>query len=140
MDPSAEPARLVNVRRFLMGLSADRPEDVASLLAPGVVYTVPGHSPLSGVYHGTAEVHDHIRHLFRATSGTFEVLKWVDWLVGLSHVAALQFVQAQGDGIVFRSHLVYVVETDLHDLITGIRVYFENESNVDAFFASLPPV
>jgi len=95
-----------------MGIATDRSADVLSLLSPTVVYAVPGEGPLSGVFRGRAEVSEHIGELFRITSGTFEVLKWVDWLVGLNHVAALQYAQAQGHGAIFRGHVVYVVETD----------------------------
>ena len=138
MPESPEPARLVNVRRFLMGIATDNSADVLSLLSPKVVYTVPGRGPLSGTFRGPAEVYDHVDKLFRITSGTFEVLKWIDWLVGLTHVAALQYAQAQGDSLIYRSHHVWVVDTDLDDLLTNIRIFFENQPEADAFFASLP--
>jgi hypothetical protein len=37
----------------------------------------------------------HIRQLFDARLGTLDVLKTVDWLVGLTSVAVVQFAQAQ---------------------------------------------
>jgi ketosteroid isomerase-like protein len=137
VSEAAEPARLVNVRQFLMGVTADGASDVLPLLSPKVVYTVPGHGPLAGVYRGPDEVAEHIRKLFRVTSGTFQILKWVDFLVGLSHVAAVQYAQAQGDGIVYRGHQVYLVETDQQDLVTRIQVFFEDQTVADTFFASL---
>jgi ketosteroid isomerase-like protein len=137
VSEAGEPARLVNVRRFLMGITANKSDDVLSLLAPDVVYTVPGHSPLAGVFHGPAEVHEHIDKLFRVTSGRVEILKWVDWLVGLSHVAAMQLAQAQGGGVVYRNHHLFVVETDRHDLLTDIRVLFEDQDGADVFFARI---
>ena len=138
MAPPAEPTRLVNVRRFLMAVSTDRSADVLPLLAPNVVYTVPGRGPTAGVFRGPAAVHEHVVELFRLTSGTFEVLKWVDWLVGQSHVAALQFAQAQGNGVIFRTHVVYIVETDQDDLLSSIQVFFGDQSDADTFFAGLP--
>jgi hypothetical protein len=120
-----------------MGISADKSADVLSLLSPDVVYTVPGHGPMAGVFRGPAEVYDHIGKLFRITSGTFEVLKWVDWLVGLTHVAALQYAQAQGDSVIYRSHHVYVVDTDQNDLLSNIRIFFENQTEADTFFTNL---
>jgi len=122
-----------------MGIATDRSADVLSLLSPTVVYAVPGEGPLSGVFRGRAEVSEHIGELFRITSGTFEVLKWVDWLVGLNHVAALQYAQAQGHGAIFRGHVVYVVETDQHDLLSSIRIYFENQIAAETFFGNLQP-
>jgi hypothetical protein len=136
---SAEPARLVNARRFLMGITTDNSGDVLSLLSPDVIFTVQGQGPLAGVFRGPVEVSEHIGKLFRATSGTFEVLKWVDWLVGLSHVAALQFAQAQGGDVIYRNHHMFVIETGENDLLTKIRVFFEDQTDADAFFASLPP-
>jgi ketosteroid isomerase-like protein len=113
-------------------------DDVFSLLSPDVVYTVPGPSPLAGVFRGPAEVSEHISKLLSATSGTFEVLKWIDWLLGTSHIAALQLAQAQGEGMIYRNHHIYVVETDQHDLLTSIRIFFENEAAADSFFSRLP--
>jgi hypothetical protein len=120
-----------------MGIATDRSADVLTLLSPAVVYTVPGEGPMSGVFRGPAEVHKHIGELFRITSGSFETLKWVDWLVGLNHVAALQLAQAQGSGAIFRGHVVYVVETDQHDLLSSIRLFFENQVAAETFFGSL---
>jgi ketosteroid isomerase-like protein len=134
---SAEPARLVNARQFLMGITTNNSADVLSLLSPDVVYTVSGHSPLAGVFHGPVEVHEHIRQLFRATSGTFDVLKTVDWLLGLTHVAAMQFAQAQVGGAIYRNHHLFVFETDQHDLLATIRLFFEDQRDADAFFAKV---
>jgi ketosteroid isomerase-like protein len=133
-----EPARLVNAQRFFMGITTDKPHDVLPLLSPDVVYAVPGHSPMAGIYRGPAEVLEHMDKLFSITSHTFEVLKWVDWLVGLTHVAAVQFAQAQGSGSVYRSHHVYLVETDQHDLITKVQIFFEDQARADTFFSNLP--
>ena len=136
-DP-VEPARLVNARRFLMGISTGHADAVLALLAPTVVYTVSGHSPLAGTVHGPVEVQEHVRRVFRATSGTIDVLKWDDWLVGQNHVAALQFAQAQGAGMVHRNHLVFLIETDRHDLLTNIQLLFGNQDEADRFLARLP--
>jgi len=138
MSESVEPAHFVNARRFLMGITTNNSADVLPLLSPDVVYTVSGHSPLAGSYHGPDEVHDHIRKLFRITAGAVEILKWVDWLVGLTHVAALQYAQAQGGGSIYRNSHMFVLESDQRGLITKIRLIFEDQDKADAFFASLP--
>lgn len=137
MAESAEPARLVNARRFFLGLTSGD-DALLSLLSPDVVYTVPGRSQLAGVFHGPAEVGEHISKLLSATSWTFEVLKWIDWLLGTSHIAALQLAQAQGEGMIYRNHHIYVVETDQHDLLASIRIFFENQAAADSFFSRLP--
>jgi ketosteroid isomerase-like protein len=136
----AEPARLVNARRFLMGIIAGDTRDVLSLLSPDVVYTVPGRSSMAGVFRGPEEVAEHTGRLFSATSGTLETLKWVDWLVGLTHVAALQFAQAQGGGVIYRNHHMFVIEAGQDGLLTSIQVFFADQAEADAFFANLPPV
>jgi ketosteroid isomerase-like protein len=135
---STEPARLVNARRFLMGITSDSSTDVLSLLAPDVVYTVSGHGPLAGVFHGPTEVDAHFGRLFRATSGTLDVLKSVDWLVGMTHVAAIQFVRAQANGVIYRSHQMFVFETDQRDLLTRIRLFFQDQDSADVFLAKVP--
>ena len=119
---SIEPTRLANVRRFLMGITTNHSGDVLSLLSPDVVYTVTGHSPFAGVFHGPAEVYAYVRELFRVTSNTIEILKWVDWLVGETHIAALQLAQAQGGSARYRNYHLFVVETGPTDLLTDIRI------------------
>jgi ketosteroid isomerase-like protein len=138
MSESAEPARLVNSRRFLMGITADDSGNIASLLSPEVVYTVSGHSPLAGVFQGPSEVDAHIGQLFSATSGTFEVLKTVDWLVGLTNVAVIQYAQAQAGGMIYRGHHMFVFETDRHDLLTNIWLFFEDPDGADRLLAKVP--
>ena len=122
-----------------MGVTNDHPQDVLSLLSPDVVYTVPGRSPLAGVFRGPDEVYGHLAKLLSGTTHTLETLKWIDWLVGLSHVAALQFVQAQGNGVVYRNHHMYVIESGEDDLLSNIRVFFEDQTQADRFFADLLP-
>lgn len=139
MPESPEPARLVNARRFLMGITSDNSPDVLPLLSPEVVFTVPGQHPLAGVFHEPDGVCEHIGRLFSTTSGSFEILKWVDWLVGLSHVAALQYAQAQGGGVIYRHHHLFLVETSEQDLLTAVRVFFEDQADADAFFTNLAP-
>jgi hypothetical protein len=63
LSDSTEPARLVNARRFLLGITTNNSADALTLLAPEVVYTVAGHSPLAGVFHGPAQVDAHLRQL-----------------------------------------------------------------------------
>ncbi len=138
LSEAAEPPRLVNARRFVMGITNGNSADVLPLLAPDVVYTVPGHSQLAGVFHGPTQTDAHLRQLFNATSGTFDVLKTVDWLVGLNNVAVIQFGQAQAGGVIYRGHHMFVFETDRHDLLTNIWLFFEDLDGVDRLLAKVP--
>jgi hypothetical protein len=137
MELSAEPPRLTNTRRFLMDISTNRSAEAFGLLSPNVTYTVAGRSPMPGVFHGPPEVQDHIIKLLRVTAGTFQVLKWIDWLVGLTHVSALQFAQAQGRGMIYRGHHLFLVETDHNDLLVDIRLFFEDQFEADRFFKQI---
>jgi hypothetical protein len=111
---------------------------MASLLSPDVDYSVSGRSPLAGMFHGPAQVIAHIRRLFSATSGTFEILKTVDWLVGLTNVAVIQLAQAQADGLIYRSHHMFVFETDRHDLLINIWLFFQDPDGADRLLANVP--
>jgi ketosteroid isomerase-like protein len=129
-----EPQRLINARQFFLSYSKDRVDDALRLLAPDVVYSVPGNSPISGVFHGPEEVRRHIVKLLDFSRGTFEVLKWIDWVIGETHVAALQYAQAQTHFHVYRGHHIYLVEFNQDDLLSAINIFFEDQAAADRFF------
>jgi ketosteroid isomerase-like protein len=131
---SSEPQRLLNAKRFFLSYSLAGLDEAVQLLSPGVVYTVPGRHRLSGVFRGPDEVRRHIADLVDFSRGTFEVLQWIDWLVGESHVMAIQYAQAQHAGQIYRNHHLYLVESDADALVTDIKVYFEDLSAADGFF------
>jgi ketosteroid isomerase-like protein len=135
MPNSPEPARLVNVRKFFLSLSNEQLDEVDHLLSPGITYTVPGKSSLSGVFRGPAEVKGHLAHLLTLSSNTYDVLQWVDWMVGESHIAVLQSVQLQKDRAIYRAQTLFLVQNDPDDLLSDIRVYFENQEDFATFFA-----
>ncbi len=117
-----------------MDLSANQLDDAVHLLAPDVTYTVPGRSVMSGVYHGPAEVRQHLARLYEFSKRTYEVLKWVDWMLGESHVAALQYAQVQGHSEVYRGHHLFLIESDRNDALSDIKVFFENQEGANRFF------
>jgi ketosteroid isomerase-like protein len=121
-----------------MGITTGNSADVVSLLSPDVIYTVSGHHPLAGTFHGPIEVDAHLRQLFSVTSGTFEVLKSIDWLVGLTNVAVIQFAQAEAGGRIYQGHHMFVLEADQHDLLTKLLLFFEDPNTVDRFLAQVP--
>jgi hypothetical protein len=49
------------------------------------------------------------------------VLKWIDWMVGESHIAALQYAQMQRTGMLYRSHHLYVVKHDQNNGLDPVR-------------------
>ena len=135
MAHSPEPQRLLNARQFFLSYSQMHLDDTVPLLSPNVVYTVPGHHQLSGVFHGPDEVRRHMATLVDYSKGTFEVLKWLDWMVGETHMAALQYAQAQNTGRIYRGHHLYLLKSDSDDLLSDIRVFFEDQAAADRFFA-----
>jgi len=130
-----EPQRLINARRFFLGYSREHVDDAVELLSPHIVYSVPGRSRLSGVFHGPDEVRRHIVKLIDFSRGTFEVLKWMDWMIGETHITVLQHAQAQTDGRIYRGHHMYLLEFDPDDLLSTITVFFEDQAAADRFFA-----
>jgi ketosteroid isomerase-like protein len=135
MPKSPEPARLVNVRKFFLSLSNDELDEVDRLLSPGITYTAPGNHPLAGVFHGPEEVKRHLERLLDFSARTYDVLKWVDWMVGESHIAVLQSLQLQRDSAIYRGQTLFLVQSDRDGLLSDIRVYFEDQQDADAFFA-----
>jgi hypothetical protein len=133
MEHSPEPQRLVNARQFFLSFSTHL-DDAARLLSPNVVCTVPGQNKLSGVFHGPDEVRGHLATLVEYAGGTFEVLKWLDWMVGETHMTALQYAQAQSGARIYRGKHLYLLESDSDDLLSDIRVFFEDQAAADRFF------
>jgi ketosteroid isomerase-like protein len=135
MAHSAEPQRLLNARKFFLSYSMKQLDEAVQLLSPNVVYTVPGNSHISGSFRGPEEVRRHIVKLIELSRGTFEVLKWMDWMVGETHISALQYAQAQGHGDIYRGHHLYLLESDPDDLLSSIKVFFEDQAAADRFFS-----
>jgi hypothetical protein len=134
MVSTPEPQRLINARRFFLSYSKEHVDDAVQLLSPHVVYSVPGHNRVAGVFHGPDEVRRHIVKLIDFSSGTFEVLKWMDWMIGETHITALQYAQAQTRGRIYRGHHIYLLEFDPDDLLSAITVFFEDQPAADRFF------
>lgn len=124
----------MNARRFFLSYSLSDLDEALPLLSPDVVYTVPGDNKLSGVFQGRDEVRRHIAALIDYSQGTFEVLKWLDWMVGETHITALQYAQAQNAHRIYRGHHLYLLETDSDDLVSDIKIFFENQASADQFF------
>lgn len=135
MEHSPEPQRLVNARQFFLSFSLTHLDDATGLLSPTVVCTVPGRNRLSGVFHGPDEVRRHLAMLVEYSGGTFEILKWMDWMVGETHMTALQYAQAQRGARIYRGHHLFLLESDSDDLLSDIRVFFEDQAATDRFFA-----
>lgn len=63
-------------------------QELRALLDPGIVWTVPGASPIAGIYRGTEEVFAYFANRRDRAAGTFRMHRR-DVLVGRPHIAAL---------------------------------------------------
>jgi hypothetical protein len=134
MARSPDPQRSLNARQFFLSNSPEHLDNAVALLSPTVVFTVPGHYKLAGVFPGPDEVRRHIATLVDYSEGTFEVLKWMDWMVGETHITGLQYALAQNAGRIYRGHHLYLLESDTDDRLSDIKVIFEDQAAADQFF------
>jgi ketosteroid isomerase-like protein len=133
-NSTEEPSRLKNAQRFLMHVGHQDTEEAVALLAPAVVYQVPGNNPLSGRFVGRDDVQRHLAELFRSTRGTYDLIQWEDWMVGGEHISVLAYVQMQRDGRVLDAHFVSVLRFDTDDRICEINFFPDDLRKVDRFF------
>jgi ketosteroid isomerase-like protein len=125
----------VKAREFFMSCSMDELDKAVQVLSPDATLVVPGHSNMAGTFHGPHQIAGHVKRLFELTHGTYEVLKWDDWLLGDSHLAALLNSQAQAHGAVYRIGQVFLVRFDPHDLLDEIRIFYEDQDRADRLFS-----
>jgi uncharacterized protein len=86
-EPTAILDRLHTAQNALYGGGSDRA--IRALLNPGITWTVPGSSPIAGIYHGIEEVLAYFADRRARAAGTFR-LHHCDVLVGTgSRIAAL---------------------------------------------------
>ena len=138
MPSPDDPTRMVNARRFFMSFATNRVDDAIHLLSPEVTYIVPGHSTISGVYHGPDEVRRHLATVLEVSKGAYDVLKWVDWMAGETHVAVLQRARLQRRGLIYHGHHLFVVQFDCDDALSVVTIYFEDQYRADRFFSWKP--
>jgi ketosteroid isomerase-like protein len=134
MTDSSLPTRLATAQEFLLHIGHPDFDRAIGLLSPQVVYRIPGRHALAGTFHGPDEVTAHLTTLLERTTGTFEALKWEDWLVGQDHVAALVTVHVQSNASAYTGRHLFLVTFDVDDRISGISVFFENEDSAERFF------
>lgn len=107
----------------------------AALLDPEVTYRVPGTSRIAGTFKGPQAVIEHVHELMAMTDNTVNVVQWVDWMIGVNHLAGLVDFGLQRGASLNRVRAILLVEMSAEDLIRHIEVFFSNQANVDRFFA-----
>jgi ketosteroid isomerase-like protein len=134
MPDSARPTRLEAAQQFVMHIGHRDSERAMELLSPRVVYRVQGQHQLAGTFSGREAVTTHLMRLLERTKGTFEALKWEDWLLGENHVAALANIRVEADGRLYTGRHLYLVSFDIDDKIAEVVVFFEDQRAVERFF------
>jgi acyl-CoA thioesterase FadM len=94
-DAARVVSRLHEAQAELYGGGSRAP--LEAVLAPDVVWHVPGASPISGTYHGVAEVVGYMEARRELASGTF-TMHPRELLVGDQHVASLTDGTLEHDG------------------------------------------
>jgi ketosteroid isomerase-like protein len=134
MTDAPRPSRLDAAKSFVFHIGAVDLGAAIELLSPNVRYSVEGSNALAGHFSGRNEVAGHLCALAERTMGTFNPVKWEDWLLGEHHVAALIQVHMQADGRVFVGRYLFLMKFDADDLISEITVFVENAESADRFF------
>lgn len=96
------------------------------LLSDNVTYKVHGHRELARGITGRDAVAKHLVELVERSGGGYESLKWVDWMVGNDHVAAIAQILVQATGQRFEGPVLFVVEFDSDDKIDEIVVFAQD--------------
>lgn len=131
---AASPTRLARAQRFLLAVGTPAFADAVGELSPDVTCRVLGSNAFSGTYTGREAVAAHLDRIVRFTRGTLDPVKWLDWLVGVDHVAALVEVHAQGQGARFHGRHLLLVRFDQLDRVDEVTVFFENLAAAERFF------
>jgi ketosteroid isomerase-like protein len=126
--------RVDRVRRCFLALAAGDVDAAGSELAEDVEYRVPGRSQLSGTYQGRPAVLARFRALFERTAGDVDAIKWVDWMVGVDHVAVLLRVMMEVDLHRQVGDRLFVVDFDPQGAIRSIDMYLHDEADLSSLF------
>jgi ketosteroid isomerase-like protein len=137
MPEDARPTRLSIAREFLTSIGKGDVGPALALLSPQAVYRVTGRHAMAGVFSGSEDIAHHLALLYQRTKGTFDTVKWEDWLVGEEHVAALSDVHMDVDRRMYSARHLTLVRFDLDDLIREITVYFEDEPSLERFLGTV---
>jgi ketosteroid isomerase-like protein len=130
---NTDPARLDIVKRFLVLIGNQDIDAATKLLSPHVLYRVPVHNEKAGKFSGPGEVAEHLAHLFEAIRGTFDLLKWEDWLVGEQRIGALATVRMQRNGQVITEEIVFLLTLDEHNQISTVNLYLGDPEQFQRF-------
>jgi hypothetical protein len=136
---TVKPTRLERTQRFLTHVGRFDPSWANEMLSPRVSYQVAGHHALAGTFSGRDQVLRHLSNVMDVTGGTFDPIKWEDWLVGERHVATIADIRITADHRTFAGRMIYLLGFDDGDLIVSIRAFFEDEDAAEQFLGPATP-
>jgi ketosteroid isomerase-like protein len=113
-------------------------EGAVSLLSPTATYRVEGDHSLAGTFTAHTTV-DHLMTMVRRTSGTLDVMKFDDWLIGQHYAACVVEITFHADGRRFSGQVIFLLRFDTADLIDRVTVFFEDADAVARFFGGTAP-
>lgn len=130
-----DQTRLRIARRFLTSLEGRAPDpSIGEVLAPDVKFHILGTHRFAGTFVGHEAVVQHVKEFQEWSAGRYQTVKWEDWLIGETHVAALVQAQVGRSGAVFRGRLFFVLEFDPANRIAGMAVFPQDVAAMDRFF------
>lgn len=125
--------RLERAQQFMADIGRSDVEGAAGLLSPTATYRVEGAHSLSGTF-SAGEVVDHLLAMVRRTSGTFDITKFDDWLIGQHFAGCVVQVTFHADGRRYSGHVFFLFRFDQTDRIDRVTVHFEDAEGISRFF------
>jgi ketosteroid isomerase-like protein len=113
-------------------------EGAVTLLSPTATYRVEGDHSLSGSF-SVDEAVDHLLMMVQRTSGTFDITKFDDWLIGEHYVGCVVQVTFHANGRRYTGHVLFLFRFDGSDLIDSVTVHFEDAEGISRFFGAKLP-
>ncbi len=132
---TAYSSRIEITQQFLAHIGHGDLDQSARLLSPDATYRVMGSHPLAGVFSGKEAICQHLVQLYERTKGTFDTVKWEDWMLGENHVAALASIRVQSRGKIYKGRNLFVVRFNSEDKISEVNIFFEDAEAAERFFA-----
>jgi len=130
--PHTDRLKLAQTLLTQIGHGDSIPDGVS--LSKDITYRVHGDHVLAGSFQGVDEVKRHLGEFFARTAGTFDAIKWEDWLVGSEHVAAIASVAMRADSKMFSGRQIFILKFDEADDIDYVLIVPEQSSPADRFF------
>jgi hypothetical protein len=136
-DQLGNPEWIDTARSFVINLGTSRTDAALQWLAPDAVYRVLGKHALSGEFAGHDAISKHLAALIMQTDGRFDPVKFVDWMLGLRHVAVLVDVHVEVGRAAELLHHLLLIGFNSDDLIQEVTVFSSDPDVADRLYGHL---